>query len=186
MNRIEVFKKQFSYYKTLAEKSIEQLEDATLFEVKGEDTNSIAVIMKHIAGNMLSRWTNIFEEDGEKEWRERDEEFINRFDNKAELMEYWDRGWSVLFDTLNDLEESDLEKVIYIRNMGCSVHDAIIRQICHYPYHIGQIVFLAKLIKGSAFQSLSIPKGESKTYNSQKFAKDKSIKHFTDDEDGRS
>jgi len=181
MKRIEVYKKQFSYYKFLAEKSIEQLEDKTLFEVVGEGTNSIAVIMKHISGNLLSRWTNIFEEDGEKEWRERDEEFIDRFEGKADLMEYWNKGWLVLFDTLNELEDLDLEKIIYIRNMGCTVHDAIIRQICHYPYHIGQIVFLAKLIKGESFISLSIPKGESTTYNAERFKKDKSIKHFTDD-----
>ncbi len=181
MNKIEVFRKQFEYYKSLGEKSIEQLKEEDLFKVIGKGSNSIAVIMKHIAGNMLSRWTNIFEEDGEKEWRNRDEEFIDRFTDKSDLMAYWDKGWSVLFDTLDGIEEDDLEKIIYIRNMGTSVHDAIIRQICHYPYHIGQIVFAAKMIKGESFESLSIPLGASKEFNSQRFNREKSIKHFTDD-----
>jgi len=181
MDRIKVFKKQFDYYKSLAEKAIEQLEDTDLFKDMGDGSNSIAVIMKHIAGNMLSRWTNIFEEDGEKEWRNRDEEFIDRFSDKASLMDYWNRGWSVLFATLDSIKDEDLEKIIYIRNMGTTVHDAIIRQICHYPYHIGQIVFAAKLIKGGSFKSLSIPLGASKSFNSKRFEKEKSIKHFTDD-----
>jgi len=181
MTKIEVFKKQFEYYRYLAEKSVEQLEPSQLFKVPSGGVNSIAVIMKHIAGNMLSRWTNIFEEDGEKEWRERDEEFINRFKDKEELMEYWNRGWAVLFETLDRIDVEDLERIIYIRNMGCTVHDAIIRQICHYPYHIGQIVFVAKLFKGTSFTSLSIPLNTSKSFNDERFDKDKSIKHFTDD-----
>ena len=131
MKRIEVFKKQFEYYKSLAEKSIAQLEDESLFKSPEEGSNSIAIIMKHIAGNMLSRWTNIFEEDGEKEWRNRDEEFIDRFNTKEELMEYWEKGWTKLLETLNQLADEDLDRIIYIRNMGTTVHDAIIRQICH-------------------------------------------------------
>ena len=128
MTKIEVFRKQFDYYKSLAEKSIDQLESDQLFKVIGEGSNSIAVIMKHIAGNMLSRWTNIFEEDGEKEWRERDEEFINRFESEEALKEYWDKGWKVLFGTMDEIKDKDLDRIIYIRNMGCTVHDAIIRQ----------------------------------------------------------
>lgn len=181
MEKLKVFQKQFEYYKSLADKSIVQVDEAMLFKEVGEGSNSIAVIMKHIAGNMLSRWTNIFEEDGEKEWRQRDEEFIDRFSNKEELLAYWEKGWKRLFDTLKSLSEEDLERIIYIRNMGTSVHDAIIRQICHYPYHIGQIVFEAKLIKGDTFVSLSIPKGASKNYNEKRFNKEKSIRHFTDD-----
>ena len=181
MDKIEVFKKQFEYYRILAEKSIAQLDDQDLFKEMGDGSNSIAVILKHIAGNMLSRWTNIFEEDGEKEWRNRDEEFIDRFEDKDELMTYWNKGWNRLFETLDQLEEEDLGRIIYIRNMGTSIHDAIIRQICHYPYHIGQIVFAAKLLKGDAFTSLTIPKGASKSYNAKRFEKEKSIKHFTDD-----
>lgn len=181
MTKIEVFRKQFDYYKSLAEKSIDQLESDQLFKVIEEGSNSIAVIMKHIAGNMLSRWTNIFEEDGEKEWRERDEEFINRFESEVALKEYWNEGWKVLFGTLDEIKDKDLDRIIYIRNMGCTVHDAIIRQLCHYPYHIGQIVFIAKLLKGHNFTSLSIPIGESKSYNADRFSREKSTKHFTDD-----
>lgn len=181
MSKIEVFKKQFDYYRLLAERSIDQLDDKQLFAEMSEGSNSIAVIMKHIAGNMLSRWTNIFEEDGEKEWRNRDEEFVDRFESKEDLLVYWNKGWTVLFETLDNIKEADLDRIIYIRNMGTFVHDAIIRQICHYPYHIGQIVYAAKLMIGDDFVSLSIPKGESKIYNSKRFEKTKSIKHFTDD-----
>ena len=114
MSKIAVYKKQFDYYKLLVEKSINQIEDEKVFVVQGEGTNSIAVIMKHISGNMLSRWTNIFEEDGEKEWRNRDDEFVDDFKEKDELMRYREKGWSVLFDTLNQLSEDDLERIIYI------------------------------------------------------------------------
>ncbi|MDF1699130.1 MAG: DUF1572 family protein [Saprospiraceae bacterium] len=181
MDRIKVYKKQFEYYKGLAEKSIDQLSDDQLFETANAGCNSIAVIMKHISGNMHSRWTNIFEEDGEKEWRNRDEEFIDRFNTKAEVLEYWNSGWAVLFHTLSVVSENELDRIIYIRNMGCTVHDAIIRQLCHYPYHVGQIVHIAKNIKGESFKSLSIPKGASKGYNATRFDKKKTIKHFTDD-----
>jgi len=98
-------------------------------------------------------------------------------------MDYWNRGWTRLFETLDPIVDEDLERIIYIRNMGTTVHDAIIRQICHYPYHIGQIVYAAKFIKGEAFESLSIPKGASKSYNAERFKKEKSIKHFTEDKD---
>jgi len=181
MHKVEVFKKQFFYYKSLAEKAIEQLEDHSLFAESEEGSNSISVIMKHMAGNMRSRWTNIFVEDGEKEWRNRDDEFVDSFSDKKELLDYWESGWKVLMDTLNGLEESDLERIIYIRNMGTTVHDAIIRQLCHYSYHVGQIVYAAKSIKGVSFTSLSIPKGASKSFNEQRFEKPKSIMHFTDD-----
>ena len=181
MNRVDVYKKQFDYYKSLVEKSIDQIEDEKLFEIVGVGTNSIAVLMKHISGNMLSRWTNIFEEDGEKSWRNRDEEFVDSFKDKDEIKAYWEKGWSDLFTTLDELNEGDLDRIIYIRNMGCSVHDAIVRQLCHYPYHIGQIVLLSKLFKGETFKSLSIPMGDSSQYNALRFNKEKSIKHFTDD-----
>lgn len=183
MDKVEVYRKQFEYYKLLAEKAIDQLDDDSLFAERHEGVNSIAVIMKHVAGNLQSRWTNIFNEDGEKEWRNRDEEFIDRFNNRQELFDYWESGWNVLFASLNTISDEDLDRIIYIRNMGCSVHDAIIRQLCHYPYHVGQIVHIAKEIKGNTFTSLSIPKGESKAYNSKRFAKEKRIKHFTDDKE---
>lgn len=181
MDKVAVYIKQFDYYKLLAERAIDQLEDDLLFTPIAEETNSIAVIMKHIAGNQLSRWTNFFEEDGEKEWRMRDREFIDDFSSKDELLRYWEKGWKTLFDVLATIDDSDLSKIIYIRNMGCTVHDAIIRQICHYPYHVGQIVFLARYFKKESFKSLSIPKGQSDVYNEKRFNGDKTIKHFTDD-----
>lgn len=183
MDRVNIYIKQFEYYKKLAEMAIDQLESNQLFKEVANGTNSIAVIMKHIAGNLISRWTNVFKEDGEKEWRNRDSEFVDDFNGKDELLAYWNKGWKILFDLLNTIDEADLERIIYIRNMGCSLDDAILRQLCHYPYHIGQIVFVSKYFKGESFSSLTIPLGASKTYNKEKFDQEKSIKHFTDDND---
>ena len=145
------------------------------------DSNSISIIVKHIVANMLSRWTNFLTEDGEKEWRHRDQEFINSFETKAELIEAWNKGWNCLFEAITPLNENHLEQIIYIRNQGHTVTEAINRQATHYAYHVGQIVFLGKLIKGENWQSLSIPKGESITYNKEKFSKEKGMRHFTDD-----
>jgi len=171
--------KQFNYYKSLGDKTITQL---TLDELKKEfieDSNSIAIIVKHIVGNMRSRWTNFLTEDGEKEWRHRDEEFIDTFNAKKDLEDAWASGWTCLFDALEPLKSTDLEHIIYIRHHGHTVTEAINRQLMHYAYHIGQIVFLGKLIKGNAWESLSIPKGKSTDYNTQKFSKDKRRQHFT-------
>lgn len=181
MSKIAIYRKQFEYYKAHTESAIVQLDDEHLFKLSAEETNSIAVIMKHIAGNQISRWTNFYTEDGEKSWRKRDNEFIDEFTGRDDLMEYWNKGWQVLFDVLEETEDSDLDTIVYIRNLGCTVHDAMIRQLCHYSYHIGQIVHLAKHFKGKEFQSLSIPKGESEAYNASRFEKEKSLKHFTDD-----
>jgi len=179
--RISVYEKQFAYYRELAEKAIDQLGSDQLFIKDSEASNSIAVIMKHIAGNMLSRWTDIFNTDGEKTWRNRDQEFIDDFEDYEALMTYWIKGWDCLSNTLSSLTDEDLDKTIYIRNMGCSVHDAIVRQISHYPYHIGQIVHIARAKVGPSFISLSIPLGQSKDYNAKRFAQEKSMKHFIDD-----
>ncbi|BCY28623.1 DUF1572 family protein [Flavobacterium okayamense] len=175
-------KKQMLYYKTVAEKAIDQIETKQLFASVNEDTNSIAVIMKHMAGNMLSRWTDFLTSDGEKEWRNRDGEFENDFTTKEELLSFWNKGWDCFFTTINSLQSEDLIKIIYIRNQGQTVVDAINRQLAHYPYHIGQIVFYAKMLKKSSWESLSIPKNKSNDYNAEKFSKEKSIQHFTDDE----
>ena len=130
---------------------------------------------------MLSRWTNFLTEDGEKEWRQRDEEFIDTFHSKEELINAWNKGWECLFTAIKSLKNEDLERIIYIRNQGHTVVEAINRQMMHYAYHVGQIVFLGKLVKGKNWQSLSIPKGKSKDYNQEKFAKDKGKRHFTED-----
>lgn len=138
-----------------------------------EDSNSIAIIVKHVVGNMISRWTYFLIEDGEKEWRHRDLEFEDTYKSKEELITNWNSGWSYFFDALKPLNDSDLGRVIYIRNQEHTVTEAINRQLAHYPYHIGQIVFLGKLIKGKSWKSLSIPKGGSKEYNKEKFNRGK-------------
>ncbi|MDH7912710.1 DUF1572 family protein [Winogradskyella sp. SYSU M77433] len=173
--------KQFEYYKSLGDKTFEQLSFNELQREFEEDSNSITIIVKHMVGNMLSRWTNFLTEDGEKEWRKRDEEFIDSFKNKAQFLEDWEKGWNCLFNAIKPLQKDDLERVIYIRNQGHSITEAINRQMMHYAYHVGQIVLLGKLTKGSDWVSLSIPKGKSKAYNKDKFSKEKSRKHFTDD-----
>ena len=179
---LESVKKQFLYYKTLGEKAIIQLEPYQLFVTLNEDTNSIAIIFFLLFGNMLSRWTDFLTSDGEKEWRNRDGEFENTFENKADLMQFWDKGWTCLFEALNSLKPEQLSDIIYIRNEGHTVVEAINRQLAHYPYHIGQIVFYAKMLKTTDWESLSIPKNKSGNYNADKFAQDKKIKNFTDDE----
>lgn len=174
--------KQFLYYKTLGEKAMEQLEPEQLFISLNEDTNSVGTIVKHLSGNMVSRWTDFLTTDGEKKWRKRDAEFENDIQNKVQLLEVWNKGWDCLFNTLNSLKPEQLSNIIYIRNEGHSVTEAINRQLAHYPYHVGQIVFYAKLLKQSDWDSLSIPKNKSVDYNSDKFSKEKTIKNFTDDE----
>ncbi|MFT7898822.1 DUF1572 family protein [Tenacibaculum ascidiaceicola] len=178
---LESIKKQITYYKSLGDKTFNQLTQEELFHQYNQESNSIAVIAKHIAGNMLSRWTNFFTEDGEKSWRNRDDEFVNTFSTKEEMIAYWEKGWDCFLNTINSLKENDLEKIIYIRNQGHTVTEAINRQICHYPYHIGQIVFLGKMLQNEKWVSLSIPKNASKNFNQEKFSQEKSRKHFTDD-----
>ena len=179
---LESTKRLFLYYKTLGEKAIEQLEPEQLFVSVNEDTNSIAIIVKHLSGNMISRWTDFLITDGEKEWRNRDGEFEETFKTKEELIQVWDKGWNCLFNTINSLTTEQLSQTIYIRNEGHTVMDAINRQLAHYPYHIGQIVFYAKMLKKSDWTSLSIPKNKSGDYNSDKFSKEKGLRNFTDDE----
>lgn len=179
---LESVKKQFLYYKTIGEKAIEQLEPQQLFLAVNEDTNSIATIIQHISGNMLSRWTDFLTTDGEKEWRNRDSEFETVLQTKEEVLACWNKGWTCFLNALDSLTPEQLTTIIYIRNEGHTVVEAINRQLAHYPYHIGQIVFYAKMLKQSEWNSLSIPKNKSNSYNADKFAKEKSIKNFTDDE----
>lgn len=179
---LESCQKQFLYYKTIGEKAMAQLEPEQLFVTLNENTNSIAMIVQHLTGNMLSRWTDFLTTDGEKEWRNRDQEFEPMLANQSELMAYWEKGWSCLFKTLKSLTDNDLNTIIYIRNEGHTAMEAINRQLAHYPYHIGQIVFYSKLLKQTEWSSLSIPKNNSNQYNATKFSQEKSIKNFTDDE----
>jgi hypothetical protein len=170
--------RQFLYYKTLGEKAIDQLETEQLFVSLNDDTNSIATIVKHLHGNMLSRWTDFLTTDGEKDTRNRDEEFdaSTALSNqtKEQILSLWNEGWACLFNTLNSLKPEDLSKIIYIRNEGHTVLEAINRQLAHYPYHVGQMVFYAKILKKSEWTSLSIPKNKSNDYNADKFSKEKS------------
>lgn len=165
----------FRYYKALGEKTFAQLSDEQLFYAPNEACNSIAIIVQHLWGNMLSRWTNMLTTDGEKEWRNRDAEFEQVITTREEMIRRWNEGWDCVFNTLSSFKTQDLEKIIYIRNMGQSVTDAISRQLCHYGYHVGQIVFMGKLQAGDQWASLSIPKGNSKNYNAEKFAKPKEV-----------
>ena len=174
-------KKQFHYYRDLGDKTFNQITEEGLFWQYNEESNSIATIVKHIHGNMMSRWTDFLTTDGEKEWRKRDEEFECDITTKEDLIKLWNEGWDCLFNAINPLTEDDMDKIIYIRNMGHSIDEAINRQLAHYPYHIGQIVFLGKMLQNEDWQSLSIPKGSSKAYNADKFSKPKSRKHFTED-----
>jgi len=179
---LESVKKQFRYYKTLGEKAIDQLGPEQLFIAVNENTNSIATIIQHISGNMLSRWTDFLTSDGEKEWRNRDGEFETTIQTKQEVLDIWNKGWDCFFNALDSLTPEQLTTIVYIRNEGHTVVEAINRQLAHYPYHIGQIVFYAKMLKKREWNSLSIPKNKSNSYNADKFAKEKSIKNFTDDE----
>jgi len=173
--------KQFEYYKFLGEKSIAQLPDDKLFWQYNEASNSIAIIVQHLWGNMLSRWTDFLIADGEKEWRNRDAEFESIITTKEELLNKWNEGWDCLLNALKPLTGEDLQKIVYIRNQGHTVMEAINRQLAHYPYHVGQIVYIAKMIVDGDWQSLSIPKGGSQSFNADKFSKPKSKQHFTDE-----
>ncbi|QMU28587.1 DUF1572 family protein [Adhaeribacter radiodurans] len=172
--------KQFEYYKMLGEKTFDQLAEEKLFWQYNAESNSIATIVKHLWGNMLSRWTNFLTTDGEKEWRNRDAEFKNDITTKEEMLQKWQEGWKVFLTSLYALSEADLQKTIYIRNQGHTVKEAINRQLAHYPYHVGQIVFIGKMA-ADQWHSLSIPKGNSKQYNAEKFSKPQHKEHFTDE-----
>lgn len=174
-------KKQFEYYKMLGDKTIVQLSQEQLHWQFNDESNSIAMIIKHLHGNMLSRFTDFLTTDGEKEWRNRDAEFENDTSTKEELLLKWNEGWTCLFAAIESLAETDLEKEVFIRNQGHSVTEAMNRQLAHYPYHIGQIVFLGKMLLNENWTSLSIPRGNSTQYNADKFAEAKQRKHFTEE-----
>jgi hypothetical protein len=178
---LESIKKQFLYYQHLGQKTLDQVEESQLFWQYNAESNSLASIVKHLHGNMLSRWTDFLNSDGEKSWRNREAEFENDLTTKVQVQQRWDEGWDSLFQAINGLTEEDLTKEIYIRNMGHSVLEAINRQLAHYPYHVGQMVFLGKMLCDQQWQSLSIPRGQSNDYNAQKFAKPKHKEHFTEE-----
>lgn len=178
-NYLDSVKKQFEYYKLLGDRTFAQLSEEDLFWQYDPESNSIAITVKHLWGNMLSRWTNFLTEDGEKTWRDREAEFAADITHQADMIEKWEAGWACLFEALGSLHADNFDTTIYIRNMGHSVVEAINRQLAHYAYHVGQIVYIGRMIKGKEWQSLSIPKGQSQAYNQQKFAQPKRIEHFT-------
>lgn len=155
----------FRYYKKLAERAMEQVTDEQLFVALDEESNSIAVVVKHMAGNMRSRWTEFLTTDGEKANRNRDSEFIDPPGTRAELMTVWNEGWARLFGALEPLREEDLRRTITIRGEAHSVMQAVNRQMAHYPYHVGQIVLLAKHFAGGKWESLSVPRNKSAEFN---------------------
>jgi hypothetical protein len=178
-NYLSSVKKLFRYYKSLGDKAIEQINEEQMHWQYNQESNSIAIIIKHIAGNSLSRWSDFLTTDGEKEWRNRDDEFEETASTKEELIALWDKGWQCIYKAIDPLADDDLMRIVYIRNEGHTVVEAINRQLAHIPYHVGQIVFAAKMIAAQNWSSLSIPKGQSKTFNADKFSNEKQRKFFT-------
>ena len=156
----------FRAYKKLAEKAIAQMQDEEFFVTLDEEANSVAVIMKHMAGNMISRWTDFLISDGEKPNRNRDMEFVIESETtKDDVLAYWERGWACVFEALEPLRPEDFEKTVMIRGEEHTIVQAINRQLMHYAYHIGQIVFLAKHFRSAEWKSLSIPRNQSAAFN---------------------
>ncbi len=154
----------FRYYKKLADKAMEQVTDEQLLQVLDPEMNSIAQIAKHMAGNMQSRWTDFLTSDGEKPNRNRDREFVEPPSGRKELMTMWESGWNCVFSALEPLSPEDMNRTVSIRGEAHSVMQAINRQIAHYAYHCGQIVFLAKHLQHSQWKSLSVPRGQSDSF----------------------
>lgn len=179
-NFLESSIKLFRYYKGLGEKAIAQLNDEQVLRKPNDASNSIALIVHHLSGNMLSRFTEFLTTDGEKPWRDREKEFEEAYNDKAAMLVAWSAGWECVFKALEPLKPEDVSSIIYIRNEGQTVMEAIQRQLAHYASHIGQIIYQAKVLKGDEFNSLTIAKGASSTFNQEKFSQEKSRKHFTE------
>jgi hypothetical protein len=177
---LESIIKQCEYYKLLGDQTFAQLPDAALTWQYNSESNSIATIVHHLWGNMRSRWTDFLTTDGEKRWRNRDAEFENDQTTRAEMLQKWEEGWSIFLQTLRTLQPEDLDKIIYIRSQGHTVIEAINRQLAHYPYHVGQIIYIGKMATEN-WRSLSIPKGASEQFNKEKFSKSPRQEHFTDE-----
>ncbi len=164
---LRAIKADFHKYKTLGDRTFAQLSDEDFYAYPYPDANTIAILIQHISGNLISRFSDFLTSDGEKETRDRDAEFIPHNYPKTELLTIWDKGYAVLFESLEELTESDLSAIIYIRHEATSVPEALSRSLAHISYHIGQIIVLAKSIKQAQWQTLSIEKGKSKAYNAQ-------------------
>jgi hypothetical protein len=164
----------FRYYKKLTERAMEQVTDEQLFGVLDGEMNCIAIIVKHLVGNMRSRWTDFLVSDGEKPDRNRDTEFEDPSATRAELMKMWEQGWAFVFNAVEPSSDADLERTVEIRGEPHSVMQAINRQIAHYAYHCGQIVFLAKHLRAAEWKSLTVPRGKSENFNQRVAAREAS------------
>ncbi len=162
---------EFERYKTLGDNTFSQLNDQDLNLTYNQGDNSISLIVKHITGNMISRWTHFLTEDGEKSWRDRESEFTDSYSTKTEMINAWEQGWECLFSAVASVRGSNFDTLIKIRNEEHTIIEAMNRQLAHYAYHIGQIVHLGKMHKGDKWISLSIPKGGSKAFNKEKISK---------------
>ncbi|MFC4559218.1 DUF1572 family protein [Virgibacillus kekensis] len=161
---LRIVKDRFKTIQNQGKKAIDQLSEDDLRWQPNKESNSVAIIVKHLYGNMLSRWTDFLTSDGEKPTRNRDDEFVDDILSKAELLSMYEKGWENLFNALNNLEEKDLLNEVYIRSEAHLVIDAIERQLAHYASHIGQIIYIGKQVKGTQWETLSIPKGKSEDY----------------------
>lgn len=157
----------FKSQKKLADRAMAQLDEAGMFWVPEPESNSVAIIVKHVAGNMISRWTDFLTTDGEKPSRNRDDEFVDGFTNKQQALDVWQQGWNVLLETIAGLTPDDLFRTVTIREEPHSVIQAIQRQISHYGYHVGQIVYAAKAYRSAQWTTLSIAKNASAQFNAQ-------------------
>lgn len=179
-NFSEISRKMFQYYKGLADKSMAVLSEEEIHLLPNEESNSIAIIVKHMSGNMLSRFTDFLTTDGEKEWRNRDGEFEDTYTSRQEMLDAWESGWACLFKALDTVSAETMMDIVYIRNEGHTVLEAFTRQLAHYASHVGQIVYLAKMIRNKEWQTLSIARGGSSAFNQGKFNQDKGRTFFTD------
>jgi hypothetical protein len=161
---------EYRRYKALGEKAIAQLNDEQLAQASGPESNSLTALVWHISGNLESRFTDFLKSDGEKPWRDRDSEFASRAVSRAELTEKWERGWTVVFRSLAELGDEHLQATVTIRGVPFSVGEALHRSLAHASYHVGQIVFLAKALRGGEWRYLTIPPGSSAAYNADPFA----------------
>ncbi|KZR60126.1 DUF1572 family protein [Pseudobacillus badius] len=171
---LKVVREKFQEMKNLGEKAVRQLSEEQIHWVFNEQSNSVAVIIKHVSGNMKSRWSDFLVSDGEKPDRNREQEFEDKGSTRQELMDAWEKGWEILFHALDGLEEQDLLKTVLIRGERHTVLEAIERQIVHYSAHIGQILYIGKQLKGDNWESLSIPKGKSEEFLQQMLKKNPS------------
>lgn len=162
---IKDFVDEYARYRRIGEKAIQQVSDEALNEVLGADNNSIAIIVRHISGNLLSRFTDFLNSDGEKPWRDRDSEFQDAHYDRRDVELMWAEGWGVLESELSKLGDEHLQQHIYIRGQAWTVHDALCRSLAHVSYHIGQIVLLARILNDGKWQWITIPKGKSREYN---------------------